>query len=85
MYALLVFTLLCFCVRYEVNFQEGLSCGGGYIKLLVQDEDYDPVSFLLCGLHVSANLASLGKDSEKQFYCMPPSTLCRFAKDCCAG
>ena len=26
------------CSRYEVNFQEGLSCGGAYVKLLSQSD-----------------------------------------------
>ena len=58
----LFFTLLCLCVRYEVNFQEGLSCGGGYIKLLVQDEDYDPVSFptLLLACFCKPSLPKIG-------------------------
>lgn len=31
-------------LRYEVNFQEGLSCGGAYIKLLSQSDKLKLVS-----------------------------------------
>lgn len=33
--------------RYEVNFQEGIDCGGAYVKLLTDTEDLS-----LVGLHV---------------------------------
>jgi len=32
--------------RYEVNFQDGIDCGGAYIKLLSDSEDLD----LVCSL-----------------------------------
>ena len=32
-----------FVVQYEVNFQEGLSCGGAYVKLLMHTDDLDLV------------------------------------------
>ena len=31
-------------LRYEVNFQSGIDCGGAYIKLLSQTPDLDLVS-----------------------------------------
>lgn len=39
--------LVCSGCRYEVNFQEGIDCGGAYIKLLTDTEDLN-----LVGLHV---------------------------------
>lgn len=35
--------------RYEVNFQDGIDCGGAYIKLLSDSEDLD----LVCSLTAS--------------------------------
>lgn len=36
------------CVsRYEVNFQDGIDCGGAYIKLLTDSADLDLVSWEL--------------------------------------
>lgn len=33
--------------RYEVNFQNGLSCGGAYVKLLTSAENLDMVKGFL--------------------------------------
>ena len=33
--------------RYEVNFQDGIDCGGAYIKLLTDSADLDLVGWLL--------------------------------------
>lgn len=35
--------------RFEVNFQEGLNCGGAYIKLLSADNDLELVQTDHCG------------------------------------
>ena len=32
-----------FTFRYEVNFQDGIDCGGAYIKLLSDEDDLDLV------------------------------------------
>ncbi|KAJ3373007.1 hypothetical protein HDU91_001440 [Kappamyces sp. JEL0680] len=32
-------------VQYEVNFQNGLECGGAYVKLLTHDPKFDPARF----------------------------------------
>ncbi len=44
--SILTKTNLC---RYEVNFQNGIDCGGAYIKLLSDSEDLD----LVCSLTAS--------------------------------
>ena len=44
-----------FIMQYEVNFQNGIECGGAYVKLLSQTDDLDlvifyaiiPISFIL--------------------------------------
>jgi len=38
-----MFFLTCFLPRYEVNFQEGIDCGGAYIKLLSSSDDLNLV------------------------------------------
>lgn len=38
---------LCCGCRYEVNFQDGIDCGGAYIKLLSDTDDLN-----LVGIHV---------------------------------
>ena len=34
-----------FVVQYEVNFQNGMTCGGAYMKLLTQSDDLDLAKF----------------------------------------
>lgn len=37
-------------IRYEVNFQNGIECGGAYVKLLSKTPELNLVSaFCLCG------------------------------------
>ena len=35
--------MMTFLIRYEVNFQNGLTCGGAYLKLLSDEADSDLV------------------------------------------
>lgn len=41
------FNFLFFIFRYEVNFQNGIDCGGAYVKLLSKTPDLDLVSSVI--------------------------------------
>lgn len=50
--------IIVFC-RYEVNFQDGIDCGGAYIKLLSDSGDLNLVSKSYSYLKESLDFTSL--------------------------